>query len=305
MGASRANVISAVNAGDACGAGAASARCGQGVEVGSARRSRGVFVTFEGGDGAGKSTHIRFLAERLQERGREVVCLREPGGTKVGEALRAVVLDPANEGLCAEAELLIYEAARAQIVREVIEPALERGAVVLCDRFFDSTVAYQAAGRGLDRAFVDAANRFAAGGLAPDRTLLMVCGSADAGLARATGGGEVADRLEQAGHAFHERVAEGFARIAAEEPGRVRVIDSSGARSVTSATIFHALSDLFPWMADANVCDEAFFEVLDEPPRAAGLAGGEQLAAACGVQPASSAAAACDTRLDEGAPSHG
>lgn len=267
--------------------------------------STGAFITFEGGDGAGKSTHIRFLAERLQERGREVVCLREPGGTKAGEALRAVVLDPANEGLCAEAELLIYEAARAQIVREVIEPALERGAVVLCDRFFDSTVAYQAAGRGLDRAFVDAANRFAAGGLVPDRTLLMVCGSADAGLARATGGGDTADRLEQAGHAFHERVAEGFARIAAEEPDRVRVIDSSGARSVTSATIFHALSDLFPWMADANVCDEAFFAVLDEPSRAARLAGGGASRGGDGAQPASGAAAADGARPGKEAPAHG
>ncbi|MFR7493688.1 MAG: dTMP kinase [Adlercreutzia sp.] len=114
----------------------------------AARGNTGVFVTFEGGDGAGKSTQIRFLARLLEDAGREVVRLREPGGTAVGEALRAVVLDPAHEAMSDRAELLIYEAARAQIVDEVIRPALERGAVVLCDRFYDSTVAYQGCGRG-------------------------------------------------------------------------------------------------------------------------------------------------------------
>ena len=111
---------------------------------------RGVFVTFEGGDGAGKTTHIRFLANALSAMGREVVCLREPGGTEVGEQLRGVVLNPANSDICDGSELLIFEAARAQLVSQVIAPALERGAVVLCDRFTDSTVAYQGYGRGLD-----------------------------------------------------------------------------------------------------------------------------------------------------------
>ena len=105
----------------------------------AAPANTGVFVTFEGGDGAGKSTQIRFLARLLEDAGREVVRLREPGGTAVGEALRAVVLDPAHEAMSDRAELLIYEAARAQIVDEVIRPALGRGAVVLCDRFYDST----------------------------------------------------------------------------------------------------------------------------------------------------------------------
>ena len=122
----------------------------------AAPANTGVFVTFEGGDGAGKSTQIRFLARLLEDAGREVVRLREPGGTAVGEALRAVVLDPAHEAMSDRAELLIYEAARAQIVDEVIRPALGRGAVVLCDRFYDSTVAYQGCGRGLDGAFIDA-----------------------------------------------------------------------------------------------------------------------------------------------------
>ena len=181
----------------------------------------GTFVTFEGADGTGKSTHIGLLAERLRAHGLEVLCLREPGGTAVGEALRALVLDPANAGLSDRAELLIYEAARAQgvvvtvesgraqLVDEVIAPALGRGAVVLCDRFADSTVAYQAYGRGLPRESVDAANAFATGGLVPDRTLLMVCGAPDEGLHRAAQVA-AADRLELAGEGFHGRVAEGF-----------------------------------------------------------------------------------------------
>ena len=230
--------------------------------------SQGIFITFEGGDGVGKSTHIRFLADALERRGFEVLRLREPGGTAVGERLREVVLDPAHGDMSDRAELLIYEAARAQIVEEVIRPALARGAVVLCDRFFDSTVAYQAFGRGIDRAFVDAANRFATGGLVPDRTILLTLGpaevAANSGLDRAAHRAQ-ADRLELAGHDFHARVAAGFLSIAAEEPQRVRVVDSSGARSLTSAMIFHELSDLFAWMRDANVCSEDFFAVLDDP----------------------------------------
>ena len=211
---------------------------------------RGVFITFEGGDGVGKSTHIRRLATALKDEGREVLVLREPGGTSVGEMLRSVVLDPANDGLSDEAELLIYEAARAQIVAEVIEPALARGAVVLCDRFADSTVAYQAYGRGLDRVFVDAANAFATRGVMPDRTILLVCRSAADGLVRATARG--ADRLEGAGAAFHDRVAAGFAAIAEADPERVRVVDSSGAYRATGAAVRAAVADLFGWAADGG-----------------------------------------------------
>ena len=182
----------------------------------AARGNTGVFVTFEGGDGAGKSTQIRFLARLLEDAGREVVRLREPGGTAVGEALRAVVLDPAHEAMSDRAELLIYEAARAQIVDEVIRPALGRGAVVLCDRFYDSTVAYQGCGRGLDGAFIDAANRFACDGVVPDATVLLV---APASAVRSRmGRREGADRLGLAGDAFHSRVAVGFEQIAEADP---------------------------------------------------------------------------------------
>ena len=151
-----------------------------------ADQSRGVFVSFEGGEGAGKTTHIRFLAETLEARGFEVVRLREPGGTAIGDKLRSIVLDPGNAAMCDACELLVYEAARAQIVEEVIKPALDRGAVVLCDRFFDSTTAYQAYGRGLDADFVRRANQFACQGVVPDRTILLVPPSTKDGLIRAT-----------------------------------------------------------------------------------------------------------------------
>ena len=210
---------------------------------------RGIFITFEGGEGAGKTTHIRFLSETLRAHGREVLCLREPGGTEVGEQLRAVVLDPANGGMSDEAELLIYEAARAQLMAQVIAPALARGAVVLCDRFTDSTVAYQAYGRGLPRMFVDRVNEFACQGVHPDRTILMATG------------GEA--NLEQAGEEFHARVNKAFLEIARRDPERVRVVVSDGSKSQTAAAVFAELADLFPWMAQVVDDDPAFFDRLD------------------------------------------
>lgn len=213
----------------------------------------GLLITFEGGDGAGKSTQIRFLARLLEGAGREVVCLREPGGTAVGEALRRVVLDPAHGAMSDRAELLIYEAARAQIVDEVIAPALARGAVVLCDRFFDSTVAYQGAGRGLDGAFIAAANRFACDGLVPDATILLVAPE-EAVRSRMGRRGD-ADRLERAGDAFHSRVAEGFAALAAAEPERVRIVSSQLHRTDTFRAVLAELAPLLPEAAAALAAD--------------------------------------------------
>ena len=224
--------------------------------------SRGVFITFEGGDGAGKSTHIRFLAKTLQERGYEVLSLREPGGTAIGERLRDLVLDKHNMEMAPRTELFIYEAARAQIVSQVIRPALERGAVVLCDRFYDSTVAYQGYGRGLDAAFIAAANAFACDGIAPDRTLLMVAPSAAEGLARAATV-EPADRLEAAGVDFHSRVRRGFELLAEAEPERIATVVSQELPSQTARLIFAELQDLFPWMEEC-AADDAFFAALDE-----------------------------------------
>lgn len=225
-------------------------------------QGKGLFITFEGGDGAGKSTHLHYVAEALRAHGHEVVCLREPGGTVIGEQLRATVLDPANEAMSEECELLVYEAARAQLVSQVIKPALDSGAIVLCDRFADSTVAYQSYGRGIERVFIDRANRFACQGVWPDRTILMVTGGdVECGLERATHG-RGADRLELAGSAFHERVNRGFLELVAEEPERMRKVVSDGTVVETAAKVFAALSDLFEWMGDPKVCNEEYFEEL-------------------------------------------
>ena len=224
--------------------------------------SRGVFISFEGGDGAGKSTHLQFVAEALRERGEEVVCLREPGGTIIGEQLRATVLDPGNYIMTDACELLIYEAARAQLVAQVIKPALSRGAIVLCDRFYDSTIAYQGYGRGLDRAFIDTANAFACQGVKPDRTILMMTGGdAELGLDRATQH-KHADRLEMAGVEFHERVNEAYCKLAEAYPQRVRLVVSDGTKPVTARKVFSELADLFEWMGDAEACSDEFFESL-------------------------------------------
>lgn len=232
---------------------------------------RGVFVTFEGGDGVGKSTHIRYVANELRRAGREVVCLREPGGTGIGESLRAMVLDPDNGEISSEAELLMYEAARAQLVREVIRPALERGAVVLCDRFSDSTIAYQAYGRGLPLDFVRRANAFATGGIVPDRTILLVLGNTRKGLARATGAG-TGDRMEQAGEVFHSRVNRAFLKLAKRDPKRIRIVRSSSSRKATAAAVAAELADILP---ELSACAEGATPSQPAAPHGEGAAKGK------------------------------
>ncbi|WP_322152274.1 dTMP kinase [Paratractidigestivibacter sp.] len=207
---------------------------------------QGVFITLEGADGCGKSTQAARLATALEETGREVVRLREPGGTPISEKIRALVLDPANAEMAPECELLLFEASRAQLVREVIEPARTRGAVVLCDRFYDSTYAYQAAGRSIGEGTIRRANALGSCGVDPDRTLVLDMDT-DAALARATRDG--ADRMEAEGVAFQRRVREGYLRLAAEEPGRVRVVDASGTLDEVSARLALALADVLPELA--------------------------------------------------------
>jgi len=204
---------------------------------------RGIFITFEGGEGCGKSTQQRMLARRLEAAGHSVRTLREPGGTIVGEAVRTLLLDPEHAGLDPIAEVLLYEASRAQLIAEVIEPALEAGEVVLCDRFFDSSTAYQGHARGLPLAQIESLNRIATGGLLPDRTLLLDI-DAVLGIQRATSNG--ADRLEAEDIAFHERVRAGFLRVAAENPERVHVVDASGSVEDVAARVADELSDLLP-----------------------------------------------------------
>ena len=202
---------------------------------------RGLFITLEGADGCGKSTQAAILADRIAATGREVVRLREPGGTAVSEKIRALVLDPENSEMAPECELLLFEASRAQLVRQVIEPALARGAVVVCDRFYDSTFAYQAAGRSLAEPTIRAANALGSCGVAPDRTLVLDMDT-DAALSRATRDG--ADRMEAEGAAFQRRVREGYLRLVAEEPHRVRRVD--GTVEEVTGRLADALADLLP-----------------------------------------------------------
>lgn len=179
------------------------------------REHSGMFVTFEGIDGSGKTTQLQALKNTLINAGRDVLLVREPGGTFIGEKIRSVLLDTANTGMSRETEILLYEAARSQIVREVIRPALLDGKIVICDRFYDSSVAYQGYGRGLDLDDVSFLNRFATGGLEPDLTFLLDIPAADA-RARMHGREEVADRLEIEGHDFMETVRQGYLDLAAK-----------------------------------------------------------------------------------------
>mgnify|MGYP002624262294 CR=1 FL=1 len=201
----------------------------------------GIFITLEGVDGSGKSTQVGLLTDALQAAGYEVVCLREPGGTRLSEKIRLMVLDPGNDDMCDECELLLYEAARAQLVHEVIEPALERGAVVVCDRFFDSTYAYQAFGRGIDKSLVLKANEVGSRGIVPDVTLVFDIDPLEA-YERATHEG--ADRLEGEGTAFQQRVRAGYLDLVRSEPLRVRLIDASGSVEVVRARVLSVLREV-------------------------------------------------------------
>lgn len=183
----------------------------------------GCFVTIEGGEGVGKTTLLAALADRAREAGLDVVVCREPGGTPLGERLRDALLRAGGDAPDAHAELLVFAAARAQLVAEVIRPALDRAALVVCDRYADSTTAYQHFGRGLPRATVDAVNAAATGGLTPDLTLLLDLPPSE-GLRRA---GRAGDYMERENLAFHERVRAGFAALAQAEPERWRVLDAS------------------------------------------------------------------------------
>lgn len=212
-----------------------------------AQEQTGVFVTLEGIDGSGKSTQAARLVGALEACGREVVALREPGGTRIGEKIRALLLDPDNAEMSDACELMLYEAARAQLVDEVIRPALDRGAVVVCDRYYDSTFAYQAGGRGLDDVLVSSANALGAGGVVPLRTLVFDLDPARA-LARATQGG--ADRLEAAGVQFQESVRAGYLRLANSEPERVRLVDADATPDEVYGRAVTALADVFPCLSE-------------------------------------------------------
>ena len=208
----------------------------------------GFFITFEGIEGCGKSTQLELLKAHLESKGRAVLSVREPGGTLLGERVRSVLLNGTEEGIDPWAELFLYEACRAQLVARVIRPALAEGKVVLCDRFFDSTLAYQGFGRGLDAGKIEGLNALATGGLVPDLTFLVDCAE-DVGLKRAwarinASAGAREDRFEKEELAFHRRVREGFLAIAGAVP-RVKVID--GSREIS--TVHREICDIIEGVA--------------------------------------------------------
>ena len=194
-------------------------------------RARGRFITFEGGEGCGKSTQVKRLRDALEKAGVEVVLTREPGGTWLSEEIRRLIKDQVTDPPCDRSELLLFLAARAQLVRNVIRPALDAGKWVVSDRFSDSTVAYQGYGRGMPINVIRRANEFACDGLRPDLTLLLEV-EPETALARMhrreAATNTSADRIERAGVAFHERLRRGFSELAKAEPARFVTIDANG-----------------------------------------------------------------------------
>ena len=203
------------------------------------RMQRGLFISFEGVEGAGKSTHVRMVAETLEAEGREVLTTAEPGGTPISQCIRGVLLDSKHAAMDPVTELLLYAAARRQHLKELILPALDAGKVLITDRFSDSTTAYQGTGRGLDMQLIAELDRIVTGGLRPDLTVLLDM-DVEQGLERNRGAGK-RDRLEMEQVEFHRRVREGFLTIAKAEPGRVKLIDASGSKEQVQARVMEAV----------------------------------------------------------------
>ena len=204
-----------------------------------------LFVTFEGIEGCGKSTQVERLAKRLAQAGREVATLREPGGTPIGEAIREVVKHPPGGApISPDAELLLMNASRAQLVQEVIRPALAKGAVVLCDRFYDSSLAYQGFGRGLDLAKVQQAIDLAVGDTKPNLTLLLdipLSVSQARVSDRHQSTGEIQDQFDESGAKFFERVLDGFHTLAKGEPARFRIINGNQSLDTVTEEIWDSI----------------------------------------------------------------
>lgn len=201
----------------------------------------GCFITFEGIEGCGKTTQLQLLARTLMSRGHEVTVTREPGGCPISDRVREILLDAGNSAMTSMTELLLYAAARAQHVAEVVVPALGEGRIVLCDRFTDATVAYQGYGRGLDREVIAELNRLAAGGVRPDLTVLVDC-PVEVGLARAMARingsqGAREERFELELLQFHQKVREGYLSLAQREPDRFIVVSGAGSIGETEAAI--------------------------------------------------------------------
>ena len=211
---------------------------------------KSLFITFEGTEGCGKSTQVELLAERLRALGHRVRVLREPGGTPIGEEIRHTLKhSKVNVTMTYETELLLMNASRAQLVRETIRPALAVGEIVVCDRFYDSTTAYQGYGRGLDLALVRSVIDFAVGDTRPNLTLLLHVPaevSAERLQSRQSTLPFVRDRIEEGDRYFFERVAQGYEAIAAAEPNRVRVVSGTGAIEVVCENIWELVRPVLP-----------------------------------------------------------
>jgi dTMP kinase len=207
----------------------------------------GLFITFEGGEASGKSTQVKRLERRLDRSSRQVLTVHEPGFTEIGSAIRRLLLD-AKEGksMRDETELLLFAASRAQLVSEVVKPALERGLVVISDRFYDSTTVYQGIGRGLDLTFIKLLNQFVVGACIPDRTLLLDLDVETARVRRMRRVRPVGseDRMEQLTKEFFEKVRRGYLEIARKEPGRVKVIDASQTEDEVEKAIWREVDGL-------------------------------------------------------------
>ena len=199
-----------------------------------------MFVTLEGPEGSGKTTLCARLEHMLADKGYEVVCVREPGGTVIGQQVRDVLLDQGNTGMLPETEFLLFSASRAQLVREVVVPHLESGAIVLCDRFLDSSLAYQGYGHRLDVGVLEKISSFVTSGVTPDVTVLLDI-SPEEGLRRRKQDPETWNRLDAYAIDFHERVRKGFLRLAEKNPNRWKVVDASQSEE----TIFTTTSALF------------------------------------------------------------
>jgi len=213
---------------------------------------KGVFITFEGTEGGGKSTQAKLLGERLRKLGRTVRVIREPGGTPIGEEIRHTLQHSAdNQAMTPETELLLINASRAQLVREIIRPALAAGEVVLSDRFYDSTIAYQGYGRKLDLRMVQSVIDVAVGDTRPDLTFLLTLSLSQSEArrkSRTQSGPVLRDRMEEADRSFFRRVEKGYREIAAAEPDRVKVIDATAAVEIVSDAIWVEVRRRFPWL---------------------------------------------------------
>ena len=210
--------------------------------------SRGVFITLEGSEGCGKSTQARRLASRFEQAGRSVLITREPGGTAIGEKIRDLLqFAPESFAMAAETELLLFEASRSQLVREIIRPALEQGTIVISDRFFDSTTVYQGVARKLEPDIVATLNDFAAGGDRPDLTIVLDVdvATARARMLRRVRPTIALDRMEQEPLEFYERVREGYRELARREPSRIRLLDGSRSADEIESQIWREVSERF------------------------------------------------------------